>query len=96
MNEFTNNNKHTLRGTIKAIFEPEVINEKFTKQDFVLVTDEKFQQEVIFTTIGGLTDFIKTLGEGESGTVHFNIGGKEGSNGRYWVNLKAWKFVRDN
>lgn len=88
------NNKFELSGTIKEVFPPEKKSEKFTLHQFILTTDEKIPQDISFQATGSLADNLsKYATVGEQVVVSFNVGGSF-YNGRYFVNLKAWKITR--
>ena len=79
-----------VKGTIKAIFAEQVISDKFRKREFVLTTNDKYPQDVLFQLTQGNTDLIDTIRVGEEVDVKFNLRGKE-YNGRYYVSLDAWQ-----
>ena len=79
-----------VKGTIKAIFAEQVISDKFRKREFVLTTNDKYPQDVLFQLTQGNTDLIDTIRVGEEVEVSYNLRGKE-YNGRYYVSLDAWQ-----
>jgi len=81
----------TIKGAIKLIKPINVINDKFSVREFVIVTDDaKYPQEVIFQTVNDKMDIIAPYGEGQQVTVSFNVRGRE-YNGKYYNTLDAWK-----
>ena len=79
-----------VKGTIKAIFAEQVISEKFRKREFVITTEDKYPQDILFQLTQNNTDLIDTIRVGEKVEVSYNLRGKE-YNGRYYVSLDAWQ-----
>lgn len=87
------NNKLSVSGFIQEVLPPVVKSDKFTLKQFILQTDEKIPQSILFQATGTLADKLDTYAvPGEAVTVNFNLSGNE-YNGRWYVNLKAWKIV---
>lgn len=84
-----------VKGTIKAIFAEQVISDKFRKREFVLTTNEKYPQDVLFQLTQGNTDLIDTIRVGEEVEVKFNLRGKEYINKEgkvsYFTSLECWQ-----
>ncbi len=84
-----------VKGTIKAIFAEQVISEKFRKKEFVLTTNDKYPQDVLFQLTQGNTDLIDTIRVGEEVEVKFNLRGKEYINREgkmsYFNSLEVWQ-----
>ncbi len=84
-----------VKGTIKAIFAEQVISDKFRKREFVLTTNDKYPQDVLFQLTQGNTDLIDTIRVGEEVEVKFNLRGKEYTNREgkvsYFTSLDAWQ-----
>ncbi len=84
-----------VKGTIKAIFAEQVISDKFRKREFVLTTNDKYPQDVLFQLTQGNTDLIDTIRVGEEVEVKFNLRGKEYTNKEgkvsYFTSLDAWQ-----
>lgn len=89
-----------LIGSIKLINETEVISEKFQKRSFVIVTDEKYPQEIMIETTQDNVDMLDKFVEGETVTAHLNVRGrawespKDGTT-KYFNTLQAWKIEGD-
>ena len=77
-------------GTIKLINAEQVISEKFRKREFVITTEDKYPQDILFQLTQNNTDLIDTIRVGEKVEVSYNLRGKE-YNGRYYVSLDAWQ-----
>ncbi len=84
-----------VKGTIKAIFAEQVISDKFRKREFVLTTNDKYPQDVLFQLTQGNTDLIDTIRVGEEVEVKFNLRGKEYTNREgkvsYFTSLEVWQ-----
>jgi hypothetical protein len=77
-------------GTIKLINAEQVISEKFRKREFVITTEDKYPQDILFQLTQNNTDLIDTIRVGEKVEVSYNLRGKE-YNGRYYVSLECWQ-----
>jgi hypothetical protein len=85
---------YQLAGTVKEVFDVQTFNSGFTKREFVVSdTDGKFPQDIKFECIKDKCSLLDGVGAGEPVTVHFNIRGNE-HNGRYYVNLQAWRIEK--
>jgi hypothetical protein len=85
---------YTLTGTVKKIFPTQTFPSGFSKREFVVTsTGERFPQDVKFDCLKEKEEILQGVKEGEEVTVHFDIGGRE-YNGRYFVDLKAWKLEK--
>ncbi len=83
---------YELEGTIKLIDDLKTFNSGFTKREFVVTTDDdKFPQQVKFECVRDRIAQLDGLGPGQRVKVSFDIRGNE-YNGRYFVNLNAWKI----
>ena len=80
----------TIKGVIKLIKPINVISDKFSVREFVITTQDKYPQEVIFQTVNDKMDIIMPYGEGQEVEVSFNVRGRE-YNGRWYNTLDAWK-----
>lgn len=80
-----------LKGTIKSIGETKFFDSGFAKREFVLVTEDKFPQELKFELIKDQCDIINNYSEGSEVTVDFNIKGSV-FNEKHYTNLQAWKI----
>ncbi len=76
-------------GKVKLIHDKQTFGSGFEKREFVVVTQEKYPQEVKFELTGDRIDIISSYGVGDMIKVKFNIRGNE-YNGRHFVNLRAW------
>ena len=82
---------YQLTGTIKMIGDVQTFASGFSKRDFVVITEERFPQEIKLECLKEKASLLDSLAEGQRVTVHFDIGGRE-YNGRHFVNLNAWKI----
>jgi len=83
--------EYEIEGTIKVILDTQTFGSGFSKREFVITTDEKFPQDVKLETIKEKTGLLDRFSEGQRVKASFNIRGNE-HNGRYYVNLQAWKL----
>jgi hypothetical protein len=67
----------------------------FTKREFVLTTEEDYPQDVKIECIKDRCSLLDDLSEGDRINVNFNIRGNE-YNGRYFVNLQAWRIQKQD
>ncbi|MDP4790383.1 MAG: DUF3127 domain-containing protein [Verrucomicrobiales bacterium] len=83
-----------LEGTVKVINEVQSFASGFTKREFVVeVEDGKFPQSIKFECVKEKTAMIDEYQIGEPVKVFFDIRGNE-YNGKYYVNLNAWKLEK--
>lgn len=84
-------NTFELTGTLKVLEDTQTFASGFAKREFVIeVPDGKYPQMVKFETVRDKIDMLNTLSIGDELKVTFDIRGNE-YNGRYYVNLNAWK-----
>jgi hypothetical protein len=81
-----------INGKVKVVMETETFDSGFSKREFVVTTDDKYPQEVKFELIKDQTSMIDSYTVGSDVEVSFNLRGNE-YNGRYFVNLQAWKIT---
>lgn len=82
---------YQLSGRIKVVMDQVTFPSGFTKREFVVTTEDKFPQDIKLELIKDKCDLINGFTANEEVTVSFNIRGNE-NNGRYYVNLQAWKI----
>jgi len=83
-----------LEGTIHLIQEIQTFDSGFTKREFVVeVQDGNFPQMIKFECLKEKTSLTDGLSKGDQVKVNFDIRGNE-YNGRYYVNLNAWKVEK--
>jgi hypothetical protein len=80
-------------GKIKLIYDEQSFSSGFTKREFVVTTQEQYPQDLKFECVKDKTAMLNGLQPGADVTVHFNLRGNE-YNGKYYVNLQAWKIDR--
>jgi len=87
-------NGFEIDGTVHLINEIQTFDSGFTKREFVVeVMDGKFPQMLKFECLKDKTSLLDGLNKGEAVKVNFDIRGNE-YNGRFYVNLNAWKIER--
>ncbi len=79
-------------GTIKLIEETQTFPSGFSKREFVVTTDhDKYPQDIKFEVMKDKCELLDAYEPGQPVKVFFDIRGNE-YNGRYYVNLNAWKL----
>ena len=74
----------TQSGTSKA-------GKEWSKQEFVIETDEQYPRNVCFTLFGDKVGLLNGISAGEEVEVSFNVESRE-YNGRWFHNINAWKI----
>ena len=81
-----------IEGQIKVINEVQTFASGFTKREFVVeVQDGNYPQMIKFELIKDKTSLVDNVNIGQPVKVYFDIRGNE-YNGKYYVNLNAWKM----
>ena len=81
-------------GKIHLINEIQTFDSGFSKREFVVETvDGQYPQMIKFECVKDRTALTDGLNQGDQVTVHFDIRGNE-YQGKYFVNLNAWKLDR--
>ncbi len=83
--------EHQITGRIKVIMDLQTFDSGFTKREFVVTTQEQYPQDVKMELIRDRTNLIDQFNVGDTVTTSFNVRGNE-YNGRYFVNLQAWRI----
>ena len=87
-------NKYEITGKVIAISETQTFASGFQKREFVVETnEEKYPQKIKLEAAKDGCAKLDSYNIGDTVTVGFNIRGNE-YNGKYYVNLQAWKFER--
>ena len=82
-----------LQGRIKVILDTQTFDSGFSKRSFVVTTAEQYPQDVQFDFFKEKCSVLDTYAVNDEVNVSFNIRGNE-YNGRYYVNLNAWKMEK--
>ena len=80
-----------LAGKVKVIFDKQTFGSGFEKREIVVTTAEQYPQDIKFEVYKEKCDMLSNFAVNEDVTVHFNLRGNE-YNGKYFVNLNAWKI----
>ncbi len=80
-----------LTGKVKLISETQTFDSGFPKREFVVTTNEQYPQDIKLELIKDKTSLVDNIAPGSEVKVSFNIRGNE-YNGKYFVNLQAWKI----
>ena len=78
-------------GTIKVVMDTQTFDSGFSKREFVVTTKEQYPQDLKFELVKDKISLIDKFKTGDDVKVSFNLRGNE-YNGRYFVNLGAWKI----
>jgi hypothetical protein len=85
----------SIKGKIEQILKPESgvsrAGNEWTKQEFVVETQEQFPKKVCFTLFGDKTSLIEPISTGDEVEVSFNMESRE-YNGKWFHNINAWKI----
>jgi hypothetical protein len=88
----------TITGTIHKIGETEQVTERFKKRMVVIQitsgNENQYTETVPFEVVQDKCETLDRFSEGQAVKVSFNLRGREW-NGRYFVNLNAWKIEKD-
>jgi single-strand DNA-binding protein len=81
---------YEISGTVKVILDPQTFSSGFSKREFVITTADKFPQDIKLECLKDKAAQLDGIAVGQSVKVQFDISGRE-YNGRYFVNLTAWR-----
>jgi hypothetical protein len=90
---------YEVTGKVKHIYDKQEISEKFSKREFVVITDEAspYPQFITFQTINDKCSLLDNYQEGDSIKVSFNLRGREwnGPQGvKFFNTLEAWRIEK--
>jgi len=87
-----------LTGTLKVANETQVINEKFSKREFVIETTDQYPQLVMFQLTQDKCNLLDGFKVGNQLEVSFNLRGREWTSPagevKYFNTLEAWRLER--
>ncbi len=86
---------YEMTGKVKVVNDTMSFPSGFSKREFVVTTDEQYPQDVAFEVVKEKTTLLDSLQPGQQVTVHFDVRGRE-YNGRYFVNLNAWRIQTED
>ncbi len=85
-----------VKGTIKEIKAIQVVSDKFKKREFVLTTEDKYPQDVLFQLSQDNCDLANTFKAGDKVILAYNLRGREWVNPqgetKYFNTLEVWKM----
>ena len=86
---------YELEGTLKEVFETKTFGKGFTKREFVITSskgpDDRYPQHIKLTLVKEKVSLVDRFKPGQRLKITFDVRGNE-SNGRYYVDLQAWKI----
>ena len=74
----------------ESVLDLQTFDSGFTKREFVVTTEDQYPQDVKFEAVKDRISMLDNLQPGQTVTVSFNVRGNE-YQGRYYVNLQAWR-----
>ena len=84
-----------VKGTVVQILKSETgvskAGKEWTKQEFVIETNEQYPKKVCFTLFGDKSSLLDGITEGKEVEVFFNVESHD-FNGRWFHNINAWKI----
>ena len=87
-----------LNGTLKVANEKQVVNEKFSKREFVIETKDQYPQLVMFQLTQDKCELLTAFIVGNEIEVSFNLRGREWTSPagevKYFNTLEAWLLER--
>jgi hypothetical protein len=85
-----------VKGTIKEIRPTQVVSDKYKKREFILTTEEKYPQDVLFQLSQDNCDLVNIFKNGDKVTLAYNLRGKGWINPqgetKYFNTLEVWKM----
>ncbi|MEE4209420.1 MAG: DUF3127 domain-containing protein, partial [Parvularcula sp.] len=85
---------YEITGVIRLIEPEQQFPSGFSKREFVITTNDRFPQDVKLEFTKDKCAQLESFREGQPVKVFFNIRGNE-YQGRFFVNLQAWKIEAD-
>lgn len=85
--------EYKIEGKVKLINDTMSFPSGFTKREFVVTTQEQYPQDVKLEMIKDKCSILDSYNAGDEVEVMFDIRGNE-YNGRYFVNLQAWRIQK--
>jgi hypothetical protein len=86
-----------LTGVISDIMPVQTFAKGFRKREFVIRTEDKFPQKILFSLVQEKCDMLDSYGTGDTVTVSFEVKGREWSDNsgtvKYFNSLEAWRLL---
>ena len=83
---------YELEGTLKVVMDTQTFGSGFTKREFVVtIGDDRYPQDIKLEFVKDKCSLLDRYQAGAKVKVGFDIRGGE-HNGRYYVNLQAWRI----
>lgn len=84
----------TMDGKVKMVMDEQSFPSGFTKREFVVTSkDDRYPQDIKFEATKDRIEMLNGVAEGDEVSVTFDLRGNE-YNGKYFVNLTAWKLEK--
>lgn len=88
-----------LKGTVKKVFEEQVISPSFKKREIVITTEDRYPQTILVEFTQDNTTLLNDVQEGQRVNISINIRGREWQSPKgdikYFVSLQGWKIEAD-
>lgn len=84
--------ENTITGQIKLINDTQTFTSGFTKRQFVIITEDKFPQDIPLDFMKDKCTILDSFKVGDQVEVAYNLNGSE-YKGKHYVNLVAWKIT---
>lgn len=85
-----------ITGTIIDVLSAQTFNKGFKKREFVVETNEKYSQKIVFQLVQDKCEMIDSFGIGDTVTVAFNVKGRDwvdnSGTTKYFNTLEAWRI----
>ncbi|EDM80761.1 hypothetical protein PPSIR1_12798 [Plesiocystis pacifica SIR-1] len=85
-----------LAGKIKVLFDTQNISAKFRKRELVLVTDERYPQQILVEFTQDKISLLDRVSEGDEVRIQIDIRGREWKSPRgdvkYFVSIQGWRI----
>lgn len=92
-------NQQSIEGALIQILKVESgvgkSGKEWTKQEFVVETQEQFPKKVCFTLFGDKTSLLNLFREGDQVNVSYNLESRD-FNGKWYHNINCWKLDKVN
>jgi single-strand DNA-binding protein len=83
--------ENKVSGKLKEKMETQTFSSGFAKREFVVTTEEQYPQDIKLEFVKDKCELLEQHEIGDGVMVSFNLRGNE-YNGKYYVNLQAWKI----
>ena len=83
-------------GNIKAIFDTNVVSDKFQKREFVVTTNDQYPQDILIQVTQDKCGLLDSFKVGQNVDVSINLRGREWTSNdgtvKYFNTIEGWKI----